>query len=154
LSAWRSGAYAMEQVSPVERRRKRRTSRPHDRHCMFWLDNWTAASGCLRGSPPRCDGISLSLFSSPLPPPSRLFIARHAASPPPLSPFPNPSLLSCYPRPDLLTASPLPETTVAFLVMPGGKEHFLRSGARVSLTPLPSVLENRSVRHDLMNVQL
>ncbi len=38
--------------------------------------------------------------------------------------------------------------------MPGGKEHFLRSGARVSLTSLPSVLENRSVRHGLMNVQL
>ncbi|MBB3216775.1 hypothetical protein FHW72_001846 [Ochrobactrum sp. RC6B] len=38
--------------------------------------------------------------------------------------------------------------------MPGGKEHFLRSGARVSLTPLRSVLENRSVRHGLMNVQL
>ncbi len=73
---------------------------------------------------------------------------------PPLSPFPNPSLLSCCPRPDFLTVSSLPETTVAFLVMPGGKEHFLRSGARVSLTPLRSVLENRSFRHDLINVQL
>ncbi len=139
----------------LERRRKKRTSRPHDGHCLFWPDKWIAPSGCLRGSssPLRWDLPFAVLFAPP--PPSRFFIARHASSlHPPLSPFPNPSLLSCCPRPDLLTVSPLPETTVAFLVMPGGKEHFLRSGARVSLTPLRSVLENRSVRHDLMNVQL
>ena len=93
---------------------------------------------------PGCDGSPFrrSLRTCPLIP---VFSLPGTLLRSPFSPFPNPSLLSCCPRPDLLTVSPLPETAVAFLVMPGGKEHFLRSGARVSFT-LRSVLENRSVR--------
>ncbi len=112
---------------------------------LLRLDVYAGLHSVAMGSPFR---RSLRTCHLPVfPSPARFFA-------PPLSPFPYPSLLSCCPRPDLLTVSPLPKTAVAFLVMPGGKEHFLRSGARVSLTPLRSVLENRSFRHGLMNVQL
>lgn len=137
---------------PLGATKEKTHEQAHDGHCLFWPDKWIAPSGCLRGSPFRCDEISLSPLSSHLPP-SRFSIAgtllRSASFSASQSVPP-----SCCPRPVLLTVSPLPETAVAFLVMPGGKEHFLRSGARVSLTTLRSVLENRSVRHGLMNVQL
>lgn len=105
------------------------------------------------GLPPVATGLPFAVLFAPAPT-FPFFHCRHASSLRLFLRFPIRPSFPVVLGPVLLTVSSLPKTTVAFLVMPGGKEHFLRSGAPVSLTTLRSVLENRSVRHDLMNVQL